>query len=229
MVRTRRILVFSIAAAAALAFVFLVDWRPVAAEVRFRSRVERVESYAEQIRYAAAESGQDPYFLAAVMYVESGGKVDAVSSVDALGLYQLMLPTAKERARLLGMPEPTRESLLTDAAANIRLGASYLKWLEIYCDGDLERMLVTYNAGPGRVKKWTDEAGGWEAWRAERKAAGDSSVLAYARRVQRYRDRFAARGRIVPEGTELPDLGDVPSGFVQGRPDRARAGKGPEE
>jgi hypothetical protein len=90
-------------------------------------------------------------------------------------------------------------------------------------------MLVTYNAGPGRVKKWVDEAGGWEAWRAEREAAGNSGVLGYATRVQRYRKRFEARGRIVPEGTELPQVDRIESGFVQGRPDRGRAGKGPEE
>jgi len=228
-VRARRILVLSIVGAAALGAALLVDWRPVAAEVRFRSRVERVESYAEHIRYAAAESGQDPYLLAAVMYVESGGQVDAVSSVDALGLYQLMLPTARERARLLDLPEPTRADLLSDAALNIRLGASYLRWLEIYCDGDLERMLVTYNAGPGRVKKWADAAGGWEAWRAEREAAGNSGVLGYAKRVQRYRRRFETRGRIVPPGTELPEVDRIESGFVQARPGLERAGKGPEE
>ena len=227
--RARKILSLSIVVVGALCAALLVDWQPVAAEVRFRSRVELVESYAEQIRYAAAESGQDPYLLAAVMYVESGGKLDAVSSVEALGLYQLMLPTAVERARILDLPEPTRADLLSDAALNARLGASYLKWLEIYCDGDLERMLVSYNAGPGRVKKWADEAGGWEAWRAERAAAGNSSVLGYVRRVLRYRDRLAARGRIVPEGTELPEVDPIESGFVQARPERARAGKGPEE
>ena len=226
--RARRLVPLLLLALAAALVAVAVGWRPVVAEVRFRSRVERVESYAEQIRYAAAESGQDPYLLAAMMYVESGGRIDAVSPVGALGLFQLMLPTAIERARRLGLPEPTREDLLSDAGLNARLGASYLKWLEIYCDGDLERMLVTYNAGPGKVKKWAEAAGGWEDWRDGRKASGDSSVFAYARKVQRYRDRFAARGRIVPPGTEPLALDRIDSGFLP-RDRRGRVGKGPDE
>jgi soluble lytic murein transglycosylase len=194
---------------------FETNWRPVVAEVRFRTQVHRVESYAEAIRFAAVESDQDPNLLAAIMYVESGGDLAAVSEVDALGLYQLMLPTAKERARLLGLPEPGREELLADPLLNARLGASYLKWLTMYCGGDLDRMLVAYNAGPGRLNKWIDEAGSWEAWRAEREAAGNSQVLGYARRVKQYRDRFAERGVILPPGLELEPRERIESGFVR--------------
>ncbi len=202
--------------------VFETNWRPVAAEVRFRTRVHRVESHAEAIRFAAAESGLDPNLLAAMMYVESGGDVRAVSKVGALGLYQLMLPTAKERARILGLPEPEREDLLSDAALNTRLGASYLEWLTMYCDGDLDRALVAYNAGPGRLNEWIEEAGSWKEWRAEREAAGNSQVLGYARRVRQYRERFAERGVVLPHGFEIQELEGVESGFA--RPPREAAG-----
>ena len=85
----------------------------------------------------------------------------------------------------------------------------------MYCGGDLERALVAYNAGPGRLNKWIEEAGSWEAWRAEREAAGNSQVLGYARRVRQYRERFAERGVILPPGHELEEPGGVESGFVR--------------
>jgi soluble lytic murein transglycosylase len=180
-----------------------LDWNPVIAEVRWHSRVERVESHAEVLRRAALESGQDPYLLAGLVYVESGGDPRAVSSVDALGLFQLRLPTAVERAEVLGLSAPDRAELLADPELNARLGAAYLTWLVDYCEGDLERALVCYNAGLGKVQGWIEEAG-WEAWRAERLAAGNSKVLRYASDVVRFAERFRSRGRIVPSAVSDP-------------------------
>ena len=180
-----------------------LDWNPVIAEVRWRSRVERVESHAEALRRAALESGQDPYLLAGLVYVESGGDPRAVSSVDALGLFQLRLPTAVERAEALGLSAPERGELLADPELNARLGAAYLTWLVDYCEGDLERALVCYNAGLGKVQEWIEEEG-WEVWRAERQAAGNSKVLRYASDVVRFAERFRSRGRIFPSAVGDP-------------------------
>ena len=194
-----------------------LDWSPVIAEVRWHSKVERVESHAEALRFAARESGHDPYLLAGLMYVESGGDPAAVSSASALGLMQLKEATAAEQATRLGLREaPTRETLLADSLLNVRLGAAYLRWLLEYRDGDLEHALVSYNAGPGNVNQWTEEEG-WEAWRDRRRAAGDSKVLRYARDVVRFGERFRARGRIAgPDG--------VPSGGLGGAPGPGPAG-----
>lgn len=169
-----------------------------------RSHLPRVESHAAWIVEAANESRVDPNLLAAIMLSESGGDVGAVSRAGALGLFQLMLPTAQERARRLRLPEPGRDDLLEDGRLNTRLAAHYLKWLERRYDGHLERMLIAYNAGPGRLERWIAEAGGYPAWRAERDAAGDSGVLRYAAKVARYRDVFAERGRIAPPIDQPP-------------------------
>lgn len=183
----------------------LVAWRwgrellgATVEQVRYRSHVQRVESHAEVIRAAALEARVDPNLLAAIMLSESGGRVDAVSRVDALGLFQLMLPTAQERARVLRLPEPTREDLLSDALLNARLAASYLRWLDRRYDGHLEQMLIAYNAGPGRLGRWIREAGSYHAWRAEREVAGNSDVLRYAAKVAHFRDVFAERGVVAP-------------------------------
>ncbi len=158
----------------------------------------RVESHAASIQAAAAETGLDPNLLAGVMMVESRGQVAAQSKAGALGLFQLMLPTAEERAGLLNLPRPSKRELLSDADLNTRLGAHYLTWLIKSCEGDEERALVAYNAGPGRLKRWIEDAGSYAAWRDARERAGNSDVLAYVHDVQHYRQRFADRGIIVP-------------------------------
>ncbi len=156
------------------------------------------------IRAAALESRVDPNLLAAIMLAESGGRVDAVSSAGALGLYQLMLPTAVEQARGLGLDDPTRDDLLSDGRLNARLAASYIAWLERRFDGALEPMLVAYNAGPSRLSRWIRDAGGYPAWRAERDAAGNSDVLRYAAKVEHWREVFRERGVIAPSFDQPP-------------------------
>jgi soluble lytic murein transglycosylase-like protein len=175
-----------------------------AESVRYRSHVQRVESHAEAIRAAALESRVDPNLLAAIMLAESGGRVDAVSSAGALGLYQLMLPTAIEQARALGLEDPTESDLLGDAELNARLAARYLAWLERRYEGALEPMLIAYNAGPGRLARWIRDAGGYPAWRAERDAAGNSDVLRYAAKVEHWRAVFRERGVVAPPCDQPP-------------------------
>lgn len=179
-----------------LGFVAWFSVERVAVPVMSASGYRRVEGYAPLIRSAADEFRLDPNLLAGVALAESSGRPDAVSSAGALGMFQLMLPTARERARLLGLREPERSELLADPALNGRLAASYLRWLVQRYGGDVEKVLIAYNAGPGRLDGWIREHGSYDAWRAGR--PGDSPVLAYARKVQRYRDEFAARGVIAP-------------------------------
>lgn len=179
----------------------------------------RVEARAPLLRAVADEFDLDPNLLAGVMLAESSGRVDAVSKVGALGLFQLMPPTARERAKLLGLREPTREDLLTNAELNARLGGSYLRWLLRRYRGECEPALVAYNAGPGRLDGWIKEHGSYAEWRREREGA--SQVLAYARKVLAYRERFAERGVITPLYDQPPapaSLLESPRGPVVGPP-----------
>ena len=156
--------------------------------------LHRVSGFRDEILAASRESQVEPELLAAIMFCESSGRVGARSHKDALGLFQLRLPTAKERAQVLGLPEPTEEDLLSDPLLNARLGADYFSWLLDRQGGNVERALIAYNAGPTRLNQWIAEAGDYATWRAGRVAAGNSGVLAYADKVQRYRERFQERG-----------------------------------
>ncbi len=165
--------------------------------------VRRVESHASVLRLAAAESGVDACLLAGVMYVESRGQVDAVSSKGARGLFQLLQPAAKDAARRLGLPEPSPELLTSDAALNTRLGAAYLDWLIGLEGPDLERVLVCYNAGRSKLARWEKELGGWENWRAAQRVRDSSGAYTYARDVLDFAQRFRERGNIVAPASVL--------------------------
>jgi hypothetical protein len=164
--------------------------------------VQRVEALGSSIDAAAAEAGVDPCLVAAICFMESRGRVDAVSSADALGLMQLKVSSASDAAKRVGIEVPTREQLLSDSDLNLRLGANHLRWLLDHRGGwDMEQILVAYNAGRARLFAWIDDLGSWEAWRTReerrmRRGEANTGCLAYARRVLTMRDHFCERGRV---------------------------------
>ena len=201
-----------------LATVFVLAWfligqpmlAPLAERVRVHTATTRVESHREEILAAATRLDMDPNLIAAIVFAESSGRVDARSKADALGLMQLKLATAGDRARQLGLPEPTEADLLTDPALNILLGSAHIQWAIQHEDGHLERALVGYNAGRGRLRQWVEAAGSYEAWREERVEAGTSQTLAYATKVLAQRDAFAEAGLFAPAPLVPPTDGFAP-------------------
>ncbi|MHC4379980.1 MAG: lytic transglycosylase domain-containing protein [Planctomycetota bacterium] len=119
----------------------------------------RVLAWMPEIRQACAESGIDPFLLAGLVYAESRGDEDAVSSIGALGLCQLMPPTAAELAGQMGIPDPPYS-----AADNLRMGARYLSKMLRRHDGDVDLALLSYRLGPTGVDRRIQAAGGKEAW-----------------------------------------------------------------
>ena len=88
-----------------------------------------------------------PAFLLAVIHAESNFDRHAVSHKGAVGLMQLMPATARWMA-----PGISRRQLF-DPALNIELGARYLRYLANRYDGDAEKILIAWNAGPGRLDR----------------------------------------------------------------------------
>jgi hypothetical protein len=80
----------------------------------------------------------------AVIQAESAGNPKAVSRVGARGLMQLM----PETARKLGVSDSF------DPAQNITGGTKYLSQLMKRYEGNTERAIAAYNAGPNRVDEW---------------------------------------------------------------------------
>ena len=95
----------------------------------------------------------EPELLQALMREESALDPRALSWAGAVGLTQLMLPTAREVARVLRLKSPTVERL-QDPATSIQLGSAYLAGLLHRFDGNVAYALASYNAGASSVQRW---------------------------------------------------------------------------
>jgi soluble lytic murein transglycosylase len=109
--------------------------------------------FREQFAAAAQENAVDVALLFGIARQESRFAADIVSSAGAVGLMQLMPPTAQWVAKQLNRAD-FRPSQIADAGVNTQFGAYYFKyWLE-----KLDRMqalaAAAYNAGPGRAQAW---------------------------------------------------------------------------
>ena len=97
--------------------------------------------YAGVLMQAAAAANISPTLLSALVWQESRWNAQALSPKGAMGLAQLMPATA----RYLGVNP-------ADPVANLHGGARYLRQLLDQFDGNVEKALAAYNAGPGRVR-----------------------------------------------------------------------------
>jgi len=98
---------------------------------------------------AAAENDLEPALIWAVMRQESAFSPVAISRSNAMGLMQVVPSTwdwiAELRKESPGDP--------FDLESNIHYGATYLRWLLNYFDGDEELVIAGYNGGQGYVRR----------------------------------------------------------------------------
>ena len=104
------------------------------------------------LKDAAQTHGIDYELLQALIATESGFNTFAVSPKGAVGLMQLMPPTA-ERYGVKTDTQTPIEKKLTDPKTNIKAGTTYLRDLIKMFPGQLELALAAYNAGEGAVKR----------------------------------------------------------------------------
>ncbi len=115
-------------------------------------------AYSDLMQAAAKEFDLHPSILYSICRSESGFNPKVESSAHAIGLLQLILPTAKEMAKGLGVD--ANEATLRQPAVNIRLGAKYLKRLLDRFERE-QQMAAGYNAGGGAVGRWRKQRGDW--------------------------------------------------------------------
>ncbi len=122
--------------------------------VELPPRVRRMAYPLGYVEYAGpVVGGLDSLFVAAIMREESGFDPQAVSRSGAIGLMQVLPPTAQWVARRLGLAPPDRTRLF-DQDLNVRLGAAYLVYLASVFGGDPVLVAASYNAGPQAVSQW---------------------------------------------------------------------------
>lgn len=110
--------------------------------MKLKSLQELKDKYGEMIKAACKKHNLEEHLLAGLIWQESRGDWQAVSSVGAFGLTQVMPATAKDRGYNLSTPEK-----------QIYAGADYLAWInKHFSKGDVVKLLAAYNAGVGRLK-----------------------------------------------------------------------------
>jgi len=119
-----------------------------------------------EVQRWAPAAGVPVDLLQAIMREESALDPLVVSAAGAVGLTQLMLPTAQDAARRVRIGRPTQADL-TNPALNIRLGAVHLGDLLRRFGGSAPLAVAAYNAGETPVRAW---------WRARSALALDEFV-----------------------------------------------------
>jgi soluble lytic murein transglycosylase len=123
-----------------------------------REGVTLVEAGWPVPRLAPDEGGgPERALVLALIRQESGFVADIESPVGARGLMQLMPATAAKVARAISLKfHPDK---LDNPDFNVRLGTAYLGDLINSFDGSYMLALASYNAGPGRARRWIKENG----------------------------------------------------------------------
>ena len=106
--------------------------------------------YYDEVNEASKRFKVDKKLIFAIIKIESNFNKDAVSNKGATGLMQVMPSTAEWILK-----KNSRDSdfyNLYNPAHNIEVGVMYLRYLLDKYEGDVEKTLIAYNAGPSRVK-----------------------------------------------------------------------------
>jgi soluble lytic murein transglycosylase-like protein len=133
---------------------------------------------ADAIVTEAERAGYDALFVLALVAVESGFRLNAISARGARGLVQLKPSTF---AWIAGRePDISGEALLgEDPVIDVRLAVRYLRWLESKFHSR-DAALMAYNAGPKRARRYLREGSVPERLRD------------YVRQIRREHERLTA-------------------------------------
>ena len=143
--------------------------------------------YTDLIARYAAENGLENAHVAAVILAESSYRPDAVSSVNAQGLMQLLPSTAEWIAGKFD--EQYVEGCLFDPETNIKYGCWYLGYLMNRFDGDLTCTTAAYHSGQGTVDKWLQDP----AYSSDGKTLSvipGSNADTYVNRILEYYEKY---------------------------------------
>ncbi|MCW8836232.1 MAG: lytic transglycosylase domain-containing protein [Rhodospirillales bacterium] len=101
----------------------------------------------------------DRALIFAIMRQESGFNPKAKSHAGASGLMQLMPRTAGFIAQDRRFHRGSKRKTLFDPEVNLHLGQKYLSHLiaEPMINGDMFKLIASWNGGPGNVNKWLRE------------------------------------------------------------------------
>jgi soluble lytic murein transglycosylase len=116
------------------------------------------QAYPRTVISRAGEFGIHPGLAWGIMRAESGFRVDIHSQAGAMGLMQIIPPTAQRVANEIKVSGFKNTDLL-DPEINIRFGIAYIARLSRKLGANLPLVIAAYNAGPHRVLGWLKDFG----------------------------------------------------------------------
>jgi soluble lytic murein transglycosylase len=131
--------------------------RPITPATRWLWECNFPTPYSEIVEEAAKRQGVSASLTYAIMRQESAFAPRVGSSAGAVGLMQLIRPTAERAAKELGLDPATID--LKVPATNVQLGTFYLGRLLRMFGGNVALAASGYNAGPGAAARWLEAAG----------------------------------------------------------------------
>lgn len=133
-------------------------------KARLMWRIAFPRAYAPLIEEAAGAAGISPALLRAIAREESRFDPQSVSSANAYGLTQLIVPTARQNARVLGLPSDPES--LKRPEINLRIGAEFIRFLSNRYPGNSAVIPAAYNAGYLATDRWLQRRFGddLDAW-----------------------------------------------------------------
>jgi len=160
--------------------------------------ISKRKKYNSSILKWANEYGIDSDYLSASLAQESAFNPTARSKTGAAGIAQFTGATAKQTAYELGdeiaelEPEKIKDILTNDPDRSIKYSAYYQKKLLKTFNGDEEKAIAAYNAGPGAVRQAISKFG--SDWLDNIKyVVGDAKgreVKNHVKKVMNYKNKF---------------------------------------
>jgi len=121
-------------------------------------RVAYPPAFSDLVESASEGEGVPPLLLLALVRQESFYDPDAGSSAGALGLTQVIEPTGRSIADVLGVTDWELTDLFRPKLS-LQFGANYLSSQLTSFEGNAYHALAAYNGGPGTASNAIDSAG----------------------------------------------------------------------
>jgi len=157
--------------------------------------------YKDEIVATAKMYDLNPFWITAIIRVESNYRPNSVSSSGAAGIMQIMPDTARWIAESSDEFSDTSPELLTVPTINIRMGAWYIRYLHDHFAGffadrmigdERDRLAViaaSYNAGQGAVQNWLT-SGRWDGRLLNSRKIPYDETRHYVERVDYYYQKY---------------------------------------
>lgn len=127
--------------------------------------------YREMFEASAKAKNLDPWLTRSLAKQESGYNRKAVSTSNALGLMQMIPPTAREIADDLKLGKLNLPDDMFEPDRNVKMGTHYVAKMLNQFKGHVPLALAAYNAGPTRVDRWVKSRPSLQGLEASRSSA----------------------------------------------------------